>query len=710
MKKHGVRAVILQSGESASLFFFLFVISLLPDKLFASNAFDDAALFELSLEELTRVQVITASSKQEKIANSPANIIVITKDEMRERGYLTLMDLMQDLPSVTWIGRYSAFNSQVIRGAYNSKRLLVLKNGLQFNPRNGFGVAWADRFPVEGIERVEFILGPYASLYGRNTFSGVLNIITQEAEACEGAQLSVVYGADNQIQGSTVIGTQSKDMKLFVSYFQNYSRNGIDLASEYPEYYSKESRESETLFGNPVVIPDSVSSDVILPWNNREFYLKLNHTSGFEFHFQQNYADLPKIGAGFTSLYYSVEKDNILNDNLINTSLRYNRAVGTLFSFNAAFTYQNFDWKAKNIYLDGSHRWYAQQSDSYILREQMRYCPTSWNELLLGISYERVEEKALISSAGNEPEWSDDDKYNKYYFNATLQDELILSNRFRLVLGLMFERSNVYDDVFIPRVSGIFNLDDANIIKVLYASSFLVPDPEVSVNQLDVLGTKSINPEYLNSYELNYIRMWNKDISTNASIFFNQTRDFIQQVARNNLPSGYSRTWENVGKSRAYGFDLSAKARILPSLKGFFSYSFVDGSIDDLVVNDMYTDVDRLPASAIQHFKAGINWRFWNDKLDLYIHDLFIGERYTWEDHKINGYQFANPGYKMDGYNIVDLNIKTTSSFNETWHFMVGVNNVFDKKAFDPTHSDYTVSSYTPIRRRWWVARMTLHF
>jgi len=35
--------------------------------------------------------------------------------------------------------------------------------------------------PLDAIERVEIVRGPFSSLYGANAFGGVINIITREA-------------------------------------------------------------------------------------------------------------------------------------------------------------------------------------------------------------------------------------------------------------------------------------------------------------------------------------------------------------------------------------------------------------------------------------------------------------------------------------------------------------------------------------------------
>ncbi|MBI9071314.1 MAG: TonB-dependent receptor [Melioribacteraceae bacterium] len=671
-----------------------------------TKSLSNEELLNMSLEDLMNIPVITASDKLEDLLDAPANIYVLYGEQLRKRGYTSLQDLMADLPGVTWLNRYSAFNAQVIRGQYNSKRLTLMFDGMIYNPRNGFGVQWADRFPIEGVEKIEFIIGPYASLYGRNTFSGVLNVITKKGEKLKGGEVNFLYGKDNQLQSSVVAGNKIGEWDFYMSLFKNYSNKGVDLAEEYPEYYSKKNREKEIFEGNPVIIAEGVSSDMILPWDNNEVYFKVSHKSGLDFQLQYNHSDMPKIGAGFTPLYYVSSEDCKLTDKMLNGSLSYKYKLNEDLMLSSHFTYQNFDWLAKNIYVTGNHRWYTQKAETFMFNQKGRWQAADWNELFFNISVERVYEKDLITSTPNKPAWTKDNKHEVDYLNISVQDQIHLTKKLNLVVGLMYEKSDLYKDVFIPRFSGIYSFDNRNILKLIYSAGFLTPDPEVRVTQYDrngainLYGRTNMDPEYINSFDLNFTRLWNKNTSTILSIFYNQTNDFIQQVEDLSMPG--IRTWKNIGTTSSYGFDFTINSKITKSLQSCFSYSFVDGSIHDLLIDNLLSEIDRLPTQAIHHFKFSICYTFWDDKLNLYLNDLFIGNRYTWEDEKINGYQFAVPDYKLAGYNIVDINLNTANKFSDKWRFSVGIRNLFNEDGFDPTYSDYSVSSYSPIRKRWW--------
>ena len=57
-------------------------------------------ILELPLAALMKLEVTTPSSTSQKLEDAPGTIIVITKQQIEERGYVNLLDLLQDLPGI----------------------------------------------------------------------------------------------------------------------------------------------------------------------------------------------------------------------------------------------------------------------------------------------------------------------------------------------------------------------------------------------------------------------------------------------------------------------------------------------------------------------------------------------------------------------------------------------------------------------------------
>jgi outer membrane receptor for ferrienterochelin and colicins len=79
----------------------LFISGLFLTDCFAQQETDEEKqkdILEMSFEELMSVEVTTASNKSEKLQKAPATILVVTEQDIRERGYRELYDILNDLP------------------------------------------------------------------------------------------------------------------------------------------------------------------------------------------------------------------------------------------------------------------------------------------------------------------------------------------------------------------------------------------------------------------------------------------------------------------------------------------------------------------------------------------------------------------------------------------------------------------------------------
>jgi outer membrane receptor protein involved in Fe transport len=142
-------------------------------------------LFELSIQELSKLKVFVASKREEPIQDAPSVINVITKEDIRNYGGNTLADLLRRLPSVYDATGSGAPNTNFnVRGQSSSnlnKHILILLNGRPIHDATfaGWNHAIYQGFPLEAIEKIEFIRGPGSVLYGSGAFSAVIDIKTK---------------------------------------------------------------------------------------------------------------------------------------------------------------------------------------------------------------------------------------------------------------------------------------------------------------------------------------------------------------------------------------------------------------------------------------------------------------------------------------------------------------------------------------------------
>jgi iron complex outermembrane receptor protein len=160
-------------------------------------------LKNLSLEELTDVQVTSVSRHPEKLSKTPSAIQVITSEDIRRSGATTIPEALRladnlDVAQVNshdWAITARGFNTSL------ANKLLVLIDGRTVYTPLFSGVFWdRQNYLLADIDRIEVISGPGGSLWGANAVNGVINIITKNAKDTQGGYLEA--GGGNQLQGA----------------------------------------------------------------------------------------------------------------------------------------------------------------------------------------------------------------------------------------------------------------------------------------------------------------------------------------------------------------------------------------------------------------------------------------------------------------------------------------------------------------------------
>ncbi len=164
-------------------------------------------LLPLSLEELIATPVITASRRQEGREQTPAHIMVVTREQMRDRRYKNLADLLEGLPGVEFQRgtRSSQYNNFVFQGHVSNNRLLILLDGVRIDHPAGGKIPIAENFSLYFAKQVEVLYGPAAALYGADALGGVINIITEKASEA-GGRLSAGAGSYGSLEGNFLAG------------------------------------------------------------------------------------------------------------------------------------------------------------------------------------------------------------------------------------------------------------------------------------------------------------------------------------------------------------------------------------------------------------------------------------------------------------------------------------------------------------------------
>jgi outer membrane receptor for ferrienterochelin and colicin len=176
-------------------------------------------LLQLSLKELTSIQVYAVSKKNEPINQAPSVVTVVTSKQIQQYGGRTLADVIARQPSMFMFGSSFLDNMATsMRGGkltHTDNWILLLLNGrpIRESHNGGLNSDIYSMFPVEMIDKIEIIRGPGSVIYGTNAFTGVINIITKNSDDLP-PSIAVTYGSFKTKQATFLTSHEEGELNL----------------------------------------------------------------------------------------------------------------------------------------------------------------------------------------------------------------------------------------------------------------------------------------------------------------------------------------------------------------------------------------------------------------------------------------------------------------------------------------------------------------
>lgn len=404
---------------------------------------------------------VTASRTPEKVVDAPASVSVIGSEEIGQRATLTPTEHIKGLPAVDVASTGLNQSNAVVRGFNNifSGTLLVLADdriarvpSLRFNAYNFISTSNLD------IDRIEIVSGPGSALYGPNTASGVMHIITKSPFESQGTTVS--FGG----------GERSLGIGAFRHAGNYQNRIGYKISGQYYQGNDWESFESTepariqlvklTTAGEETV-GDTISNErdfdvEKLSGDARvDFILNANTTLKFSGGFNRSSSiELTGLGAGqakdWTYSYYQARlkyKDLFVQGfvNLSDAGDTYLRETGRLI-------------------VDKSRLWVGQI--------QHRFSPGPHLSLTYGLDalFTRPNTESTIN--GRNENDDDIDEVGAY-----VQSDLELNDKFKLVTAARLDdNSRLEDIVFSPRAALVYEPVTNHNFRVTYNKAYSTPD------------------------------------------------------------------------------------------------------------------------------------------------------------------------------------------------------------------------------------------
>ncbi|SPF38466.1 TonB-dependent receptor, plug [Candidatus Sulfopaludibacter sp. SbA4] len=471
------------------------------------------ALKNLSLEDLSQIEVTTPSKEPTKASQTPAAIFVITGEDIRRSGATSIPEALRLAPGVEvaridsnkWSIGIRGFGSRLTRSV-----LVLIDGRTVFTPLFD-GTYWeVQDTMMEDIDRIEVIRGPGGTIWGPNAVNGVINIITKEARDTRGTLVSA--GGGNEDQGflnARYGGGNGNDLNYRVyakaftrsPEFHPDGRNFDDWRAAQGGFridWSKDQRDTVTIQGD--AYDESAGESV----------QAVSYT--------QPYSQIVDANAALSGANIMGHWRRVLNDhNDIQVQVYYDRTNRHEPNFGEIRNTFDIDF-LQRIRLPARHQ-------------------ISWG---LGARVGPVRDIEVVSGLTFTPS-----KRTDSLFTAFVQDEIgLVDHRLSLTLGTKFLHTNFTGHGLEPSARLMWTPSGKQTVWAAFTHALRTPsDSEENFNLSGYVGTApngtpyfarfnantNFAPEQLNGYELGYRQLLTPKLYVDVAGFYNHYHDLFSE-------------------------------------------------------------------------------------------------------------------------------------------------------------------------------------
>ncbi len=670
----------------------------------SANSLPPEQLFGMQLEDLLNVKVYTPTKKSEKRHLAPATVVVITRQQIRERGYETLEDALRDLPGFDLVhvqGTWPTIWAQ--RGLYGdeNKRTLVLIDGIVENNLLEGSVLGGPQYSLNGVERIEVTYGPGSALFGANAFSGVINIVTMRGRQLQGLEYQKGAGSFRTRFDKLAVGGEAHGVDVFMSG-SLYDSNGPVFPDRHPSYSNSYVDNAYSLVTRLRYHGLTLGfSRFDRPMGEGEFSNRPGYYGlpGYGFQdaegnaggmLQADYqGNRPSLWHSYTqTLFLSSDLD--LADNVQLYAVAFHRNSGI-----APDSYE-YDYRGPGVAI--SRDPYTHDSGTMGAELRLTLGIDSHQDIVAGSQYEWSDiergyrgTRTVVDATGASRKilLSEDQRVGDAYANAGAYAQYQLRTSLlrltNLTLGARVDRSNRYGGTFNPRAGLVVSPIERLTLKLLAATAYRAPNSFEMFTETNVrMANPNLVPERETSLEASASLALGPRVLVEASAFDNHFTDII--VSNNDtdliIPGTNGERYkqnQNVGSAHVTGLELRASAFLTDELDMFANFTLQDGWQRDS--SRSY----EMPNVAHVKGNLGATLRI-PDLFSVYLVNNWVGERNTAP---------TNPDGEVPGYLVTNLALFADHFPVEAVGLLLRVDNLFDLRYVDPGIRSADASYYS---------------
>jgi outer membrane receptor for ferrienterochelin and colicin len=486
-------------------------------------------------EDTSEVKIFTVSRSSKYISDLPVTIHLVTHEDIINNQYTSLADVLKSLPGVkvSQPGSGETGETFQIRGLTGNFYTKILINGMPIKPSVVMGMPVGAQLPIRQAERIEIIYGPSAAVYGADAVSGVINIITREADKGTFAQGDISLGQNEYNYINFMIGGKAgkNENILQYSFYGSKSEfNNMNIKYDIKKFYNPlnyliqlkkqiiingNSYEPSAIIQNGIEninITDSEFKELIyysgyegdifepemeeLASGSHMIGLNLKYR-GIEISYNNMYRRTHSSIGKNTYLYKYNNPQNYWGENIQRATLSYKREwKRILFSTNlSSLTYRldNNTSLGLTFFKDQDMTYLYSASDDFFAEQLLTIYPVKSLEIVTGISYQASQNLPLtnyLSSPFNpgkykiyDPDAPPGDSlpgkfgWNPVNFNtrSIFMQGYFVKDKFRIMGGLRFDDNSRYGINFSPRFASLYKISNRTSARCFIGYAYKAP-------------------------------------------------------------------------------------------------------------------------------------------------------------------------------------------------------------------------------------------
>lgn len=606
----------------------LAAVSILPFLMMASPvvAQEDSAAGSQNYDENTIV--VTAAGYEQRIAEAPASISVLTREELETRPFTSLADAVRNVEGISITGYNPNDTDIVIRGMPGEYTLIMLDGRRQTTRetmnRGTGGIQANITPPLAAIERIEVVRGPMSSLYGSDAMGGVVNIITRKVP--------------DRIMGSAMVGgIVQEDQSYGNTTLANFWLGApiIDDTLGVQIYGGLSDRAEDDIF-----FPTSYTSGANRN-RNRNINGKINYivADGHDLTFEGGYNTVEYVVTPGKSM---AEDRELLEEKHRRNyqAITYNGDFGSAKTRLAVYREQEkYTVKEDGVALNSPNL-------TNTTVDGMVTVPMGdWNTVIVGGQYNHTKLKG-ISNQDAVSGYSNPDKVTRESWSLFIEDQLKPFDGLTLTGGGRVDHYNQFGSHFTPRLYANYNIVPGLTLRGGIARGFRAPTLRQSTAEYcmttgggslvrgPLCGNPDLEPEISTTKEIGLRFDGQGKLGAGITLFHTNFKNKVVSFDSGEVdpvnPARPLYVYDNIDRVVIKGVEVNGTVPITPDLLLSANYTYTDserrGGGEPAFDG---SSLDGLPLDKTPEHMANIrlDWQA-TDQISAYVLGYYTGKQY----------------------------------------------------------------------------------